>query len=642
MYSHMTIFVGVAILWFMTFVAYSNIYPTNSPIDNPMLNMESLTTDTSQVEIVASNSYTNVHQETGSAQNVYPWLQSNALLVEPHRLTTLRLKTDTTFEYIASKANSYNWTISSLDENGGWVFYSGFQVEHTFTTLTTYVIQACAVGGNNLHMDPSVRCTRAKAICRYVRRELRALSPEDRDLFLDAMRTLMDVPTGEGMAQFGSSYRDWYHFVLLHHTWSSPQTGDQMHDGVGFLTQHAALSSAFEVALQAVAPSVSLPWWDLTLDWARVVVEFNGTFDGRFWSSELWRPDFFGHPDNHTRTVTEGRFAYIAAASPTGSRDTVNAYGYIRAPWNYNRSPWMTRGAELNGLSVFYNCAFSSDAKCSVGPWPSCQSHLDAVTSSDYESLTSFAWFANYDPHAHVHVVLGGGWGLNLTNLVGKLGSGDREALQAKVWGLRNVWRTQHKYAPIDAPIVTFPTYCSVDTPEYMCHASCDLEVLRSNVSRLDKAWWAVNDWMETYGTYNAATKLETIKTLCDAPFQMGEQSESASPLDPTFWPIHPTIERLWQWRKLLGGFTDEEWTQSSGACVMGGRCTGHQPEDLTLAPLTRQVDGDFETLPITNADYLTLMDPSSSSASFVYSDFSNQHCSDLGFTFPSIVESMI
>ena len=36
--------------------------------------------------------------------------------------------------------------------------------------------------------------------------------------------------------------------------------------------------------------------------------------------------------------------------------------------------------------------------------------------------------------------------------------------------------------------------------------------------------------------------------------------SASASPADPSFWPIHPTLERLLQAKYLSGGFLTDNW----------------------------------------------------------------------------------
>jgi MFS family permease len=42
------------------------------------------------------------------------------------------------------------------------------------------------------------------------------------------------------------------------------QDADHIHEGLGFLPQHIKLSNLFELSLQAVNPSLSLPYWEFT------------------------------------------------------------------------------------------------------------------------------------------------------------------------------------------------------------------------------------------------------------------------------------------------------------------------------------------------------------------------------------------
>jgi hypothetical protein len=42
---------------------------------------------------------------------------------------------------------------------------------------------------------------------------------------------------------------------------------DHMHDGLGFLTHHMALSRMFENVMQLVNPKVSLPYWVSTREY---------------------------------------------------------------------------------------------------------------------------------------------------------------------------------------------------------------------------------------------------------------------------------------------------------------------------------------------------------------------------------------
>ena len=44
------------------------------------------------------------------------------------------------------------------------------------------------------------------------------------------------------------------------------------------------------------------------------------------------------------------------------------------------------------------------------------------------------------------------------------------------------------------------------------------------------------------------------IEIVCNAGILVGDEEQSSSPADPLFWPIHPTIERLYQWKMLNGG----------------------------------------------------------------------------------------
>ena len=68
-----------------------------------------------------------------------------------------------------------------------------------------------------------------------------------------------------------------------------------------------------------------------------------------------------------------------------------------------------------------------------------------------------------------------------------------------------------------------------------------------------------------------AAAKLATLEVVCSTALSFGEQSEAASPLDPAFHAIHPTLERIWQYRVLAGGVSDYSWpTASADLCIFG------------------------------------------------------------------------
>ena len=51
-----------------------------------------------------------------------------------------------------------------------------------------------------------------------------------------------------------------------------------------------------------------------------------------------------------------------------------NAYGYLRAPWNVNKSPFVTRAHEFCNATIGYSL------------WPSCGMHWNLTFDATYSS----------------------------------------------------------------------------------------------------------------------------------------------------------------------------------------------------------------------------------------------------------------
>ena len=102
---------------------------------------------------------------------------------------------------------------------------------------------------------------------------------------------------------------------------------------------------------------------------------------------------------------------------------------------------------------------------------------------------------------------------------------------------------------------------------------------------------------------------------------QIGDFMESASPSDPLFWPTHPTLDRMWQWR-MINGMDDMSWSTST--------CWGHNEDDVTVWHAGFE-GGSTETR-YTNADLMVLFDPTNSSIPYVYDNFEWPHCAEEGY----------
>jgi hypothetical protein len=74
-----------------------------------------------------------------------------------------------------------------------------------------------------------------------------------------------------------------------------------------------------------------------------------------------------------------------------------------------------------------------------------------------------------------------------------------------------------------------------------------------------------------------------------------GESIESASPADWIFWPVHPSLERLFQYKQLIDPITDYTWSaldsQGWDLCVWGTYfnvdCEGHAATDKCHCEVT-------------------------------------------------------
>jgi hypothetical protein len=131
---------------------------------------------------------------------------------------------------------------------------------------------------------------------------------------------------------------------------------------------------------------------------------------------------------------------------------------------------------------------------------------------------------------------------------------------------------------------------------------------------------------------------------VCDgdaAKIFVGDHVESASPADPSFWPIHPTLERILHGKMMAGGFKDNSWPSDSQNdyvcdkfnCYEDGVadfydqcCYGHYENDQMLD----FISGDrYSRTGPTNRAILDDSDPTSKdyAVSYIYDNYEWEHC---------------
>ena len=99
-----------------------------------------------------------------------------------------------------------------------------------------------------------------------------------------------DVSTVDGRDLYGDNYAGVVDIARAHAKLAGSKDCDHLHDGLGFMTQHMALSLMMEQSLQSVDGALAMPYWDYTIDMHNYK---NGNWSS-LEDSPLWTDDWFG------------------------------------------------------------------------------------------------------------------------------------------------------------------------------------------------------------------------------------------------------------------------------------------------------------------------------------------------------------
>ncbi|KAJ8600603.1 hypothetical protein CTAYLR_010048 [Chrysophaeum taylorii] len=602
------------------------------------------TTTSSQSEgrIEAVNAY-GTHDGFKGAGSAYPSF-AGRLVVEPYRETTL--------SYVGTKVPR-RWvlrrirTIEGKDEGEARTGpEDSAEWAMTLEELGDYVVSA---------FFDKTKVVETSIVCRYVRREIRDLSKADVRKYFGAFKILMDVDATTGRRLYGPEYRSLNYFVEIHLNLAGNARLDKLHDGLGFATQHMALTAACERSLQTVDPSIAVPYWDYTLD-HHVANQETGREVEVLWSQPVWGDDMFGTATGKYKTMETGTFAYTLIPK-NGTAAVRSPYGYLRAPWNCNKDPYLLRSHSFCGVQYEWG-----DGSLTTLPtptkttWPSCAVHWDFTFR--VHSLYEWIWAAGYSPHGPVHFMIGGythcgdlkkrfpALDPEYPNKNGEVVDARNKSMilgvlkQMSVVFPKTLWRTN---------LVEYPRYCSDDTPQEECHMICYRPASDEGFREFATTSGASNLFGRWIDDIPDDLKGQFLEMICTTPWTPGEQLEAASPIDPSFWPIHPTMDRLLAWKRIVQPFREPAWQNVSGETVYcassssssSQNCEGHHPWDLTYFETTTtkksSVGGTFATARLTNAELYEAADPFDYKLPFVYDSFAWKHCDEEGHFFGTI-----
>lgn len=489
-----------------------------------------------------------------------------------------------------------------------------------------YVTEYDAVTGDML------RISAGTGLCLYVRREIRSLTESDLDNVLDAMYALWAYEQEEGQEIYGRDFNNQAVLLKFHHFNSAWQDADHIHEGQAFLPQHIKMTNVFEKSMQSVDPSVALPYWDFTIESSNSTALYN---------SMLFTPEVFGSMPNCTdywwgftyendepewAAIPDGRWAYIEAEMNTDYDDLLAGFGYMRAPWSMNPSPYVSR--------------FTSDWKIGT-TLPTCLSHYKML---EYTTFTDFMMEAGDDPHSSAHSLIGGVYGCDLFRPLIFAGfiTGHTEMMTiCGSWSfiLKELYR--NNYILPWSNCTTTDDDLSESVCGFDCQSTDDVQTLLQALIEADtgpltdRGWTAWSDFVCSGNGFKVFP---------------GDHLESASPSDPSFWPMHPTLERLMHAKYMSGGFENETWNSDSetqnvchhASCYESDYnataffpqcCYGHYQYDQMLDALT---GNKLDHWGPTNDATVKGSNPTSDQyiMPYIYDSFSWDHCADIGGEF--------
>ena len=378
----------------------------------------------------------------------------------------------------------------------------------------------------------------------------------------------------------------------------------------------------FDASLRTVNAAATLPYWDFTIDSASKQAIYESPVMSSNMFGTMTQPKHvnwgytYANDKIEQAAIPDGRWAYLKADTNPLLAELKSGHGYTRAPWNMNPSPYVSR--------------FTS--KLTQSELPTCAAHLSILETSSFDA---FLQGIEEKAYGAMPAVIGGVYGCD--QLIPMQGKGYLSS-ESDTKAVCGKWETYLKEL-YRLDLINFKH--EADRCQITCSGAKKDALRVALATRLadyvpedmnDKGWDA---WVDF---------------VCDgagADIFPGDYLGPAAPSDPSFWVVHPTLERLLQAKFMAGGFENEEWptdTSSEHVCNTAecfdaekgtvdyheGCCYGHRGTDQLL-----DLDATRSTVfGPTNIDMIAATDPrvATYSMPYVYDGFSWTHCEEDDF----------
>merc|ERR1711918_59276 len=222
---------------------------------------------------------------------------------------------------------------------------------------------------------------------------------------------------------------------------------------------------------------------------------------------------------------------------------------------------------------------------------------------------------------------------------------------------LKNIWREE---------VIETPKYCSANTPVSECSWICTEDIVDNTDVQGEMSLMGFSGPDNTLPSADNTPFYDIIvrTALCESVWWPGDHLEAASPVEASFWPIHPTIDRLLQYKDLATPFIvdaygmmmkGEESGHDGGIIVdttelcsdkyyqHGHTCYGHNPYDVTFFKTTHKLsDGSYKQTHLTNWEVRqNQMVKGNYGLPYLYNHYEWKHCEEaFGIKFKAVEEA--
>eukprot|EP01035_Chromulina_nebulosa_P020765 gene20765-26925_t len=466
------------------------------------------------------------------------------------------------------------------------------------------------------------------AKCLYVRREIRDLTDKDLDATMTAMHELWAYDSETGKEIYGDDFISAKNLLEMHYFQASWRDTDHSHEGLAFLSHHLQMTNFFENSVQLVDPSVTVPYWDYTRDSYQVSgveVSSSPMYSNKTFGS-IQPPKQWKYSNGDTvlsGAIPDSLWAYQIIEPNTKYPDMNYGYSYMRSPWSSNPSPYVSRFTYTEQTL------------------PKCSDHYETFS---YDTLADYLNGIELGAHGNAHFVTGGVLGCDvLEPLVdeGVFRTVDDSYEFCQIW----VLRTKFWYRDY---VVTMKQGCYVEDNDYADHTkfNCGM-VCDDSIEGKEAVYAILADEAKDYLKSTDSSTLEILRQfICYGDMHKiitGDQFISSSAADPAFWPIHPTLERLYHAKLMTSGFSSTQYPDDYHACSYpqcydmetqeygyhASCCDGHYSygQMFDYDAVSRS-----QFIGLTNVEFLSATDATSTdyTMTYVYDNFQWPHCSEL------------